>query len=468
MTSTDAHSATATRAGAGWLLLTACCLGTFLLLLYTSIVTVALPSIGTGLDAAFGSRQWVIDIYTLALAGLLLGAGAVGDAVGSRRLYLVGLSGFTLATLGCGLAPSAAALVAMRAAQGVAGAAMFAAILPLIGLTYTEAKQRATAFAVWGAVAGAASAVGTVCGGVITEYASWRWLFLGAVPVCVLTLYLASRTLPVVIEPGAESASAGRRITDIDWPGIALITLAVTAFAYAVITGGESGWDTAGSTVGWMLAATAGCAFIRVERFATEPILPLGLFRTARFVAVLLVAFGYYFAAFGALPAIAAWLQTDVGLGSLATSFVLVVQLLVFIAVSGLLGRQLHRRHPAWMLGGGTILVGIGALAGLAVTAGNGWGALLPFLVLSGAGAGIVSPALPAAAIASTADRYAGAASSAANAARQLGLALGIAVCGTITRTATTDSISMALTACGALALGAGVAAVHLLRREPD
>lgn len=459
-------NAEATDSRVSWSPLVACCLGTFLLLLYTSIVTVALPSVGTGLHAGFASQQWIINAYTLALAGLLLGAGAISDALDSRRVYLAGLVGFTLATLACGLAPSPAWLIGARACQGAAGAAMFASILPLIGLTYTHSRQQATAFAVWGAVAGAASATGTVSGGVLSEYAGWRWMFLGALPLCLGTLVLTARSLPPTVPaPSPASPRTGRPV---DWPGIALISVAVTAWTYAVVAGGESGWSAPDSILAWLVTAGAAGAFVLVERASRRPVLPLDLFATPPFVGVLLAAFGYYFATFGALPAIATWMQSRLGVGSSVASLVLVVQLVVFVAVSALIGERLHGLRPSWTLGGGTVLVGVGALTGTAtmlLTSEAEWPALLPFLVLSGVGAGVASPVLPAVAIAAVPVHYAGTASAAANAARQLGLALGVAVCGTITHSATTGGVSVALAAGGALAIAAGTMAARLLRR---
>ncbi|MFC4909497.1 MFS transporter [Actinomadura gamaensis] len=455
------RSGDAGRRPARWLPLAACCLGTFLLLLYTSVVTVALPSLGADLGAAFGARQWIIDVYTLALAGLLLGAGALSDALGARRLYLAGLALFTLATLACGAAASPSWLIAARAVQGTAGAAMFASILPLIGSAYAG-RDKATAFAIWGAVAGAASAVGTVGGGVLAEYAGWRWIFLGAVPLCALALAIAARFLP----PADRGSRGDRGARGLDWPGIATITVAVTASTYAVIAAGESGWTAPGTIAGGLAAGAALTAFVLFERATARPILPPALFTTPGFVGVLLVAFGYYFAAFGALPSLSAWLQADAGLGALATSLVLVAQLLVFIAVSGLVSNRLQRLSPHWTLGAGTVVIGAGALTGIALDAGSGWPALLPFLVLSGVGAGIVSPVLPAVAMASVPARYAGTAGAAANAARQFGLTLGVAICGIFTHTVHAAGVRSALVLCGLLATLTGAIAVLLLRHR--
>ncbi|MGI5232334.1 MFS transporter [Actinoallomurus sp. CA-142502] len=444
-----------------WLPLVACCLGTFLLLLFTTIVTVALPRIGAELHAGFGAQQWIIDVYTLALAGLLLGAGSLSDVLGGRRVHTVGLAVFGVATLACGLADTPLMLIVARAVQGVAGAAMFATILPLIALTYTG-RARGTAFAVWGAVAGAASAVGTVGGGVLTEHLGWRSTFLAALPLCALALVLAVTSLPDM------PATPGR----IDWPGVVTISVAVTSLAYTVITG--SGWSAPGTLLGLAVAVAAGTGFVLAERAGAHPILPPALFGTRAFAGVLLAAFAYYFAAFGALPDISTWLQSELRTSSSATSLVLTVQLVVFMGVSGLVSSRLHGLPQSWTLGGGTVAVGLGCLTGLALDAGSGWPALLPFLVLTGAGAGVVSPVLPAVATTAVPPSHAGTAGAAANSARQLGLALGVATCGTVfhsrppTPGGAAAGVTGALAVCGILAVTCGALAAGLLHPRPD
>ncbi|WP_329194479.1 MFS transporter [Streptomyces sp. NBC_01435] len=158
------------------------CTATFLLLAYATVVTVAIPAIATDLHTDFAALQWVVDLYTLALAALLIVCGAVGDALGRRKVFLAGFGLFTLASLACGLAPGVRELIAFRGVQGVGGAAMFATTLPLIRASY-HGREQHRAFAVWGAVAGLAAAVGNVCGGLLAEALGWRWIFLLAVPV---------------------------------------------------------------------------------------------------------------------------------------------------------------------------------------------------------------------------------------------------------------------------------------------
>ncbi|SHF93865.1 MFS transporter [Streptoalloteichus hindustanus] len=439
-----------------WRPLVAACLGTFLLVVYTTIVTVALPRIGADLGGGFGALQWVVDVFTVALAGLLLGMGSLSDNLGRRRVYLVGLVAFGLATLGCGLAGSVSVLIAARAAQGIAGAAMFATILPLVGLTY-RGPARARAFAVWGTVAGAAGAVGTVAGGVLAELLGWRWIFLGSLPLCAVAVVLGVTSL-------TESDRAGNRV---DLPGIVTFTLAATALTYTVINGGDHGWSARGTVVGAAVTVLAAVAFVVAERRSPAPMVPPALFGTRAFVGVLVVAFSYYFSGFGALPVLSLWLQENTGLGALNTSLVLAVQVVVFFLVSALISDRLHGPAPSLVLGGATVLIGLGCAAAAAVLISPQWTALVPMLVVTGFGAGMVSPVFPAVAIAAVPASYGGTAGAAANSSRQLGLALGIALCGTIYRAHgpdTTGGVVDVMLCCAVLAVLGGALAAGLLR----
>ncbi|MFE3173362.1 MFS transporter [Amycolatopsis sp. NPDC059090] len=447
-------------AAPSWVPLIAACVGTFLLLVYTSIVTVALPGIGTELGAGYGQLQWIVDVFTVALAGLLLGFGSLSDLLGRKRVYLAGLILFSLATLVCGLAGTPGELIAARLVQGVAGAAMFATILPLVGLTY-EGRDRARAFAVWGTVAGVASAVGTFSGGVLAQLLGWRWIFFVSLPLCVVAIIMAATSLK-------ESPRARGR--GVDCPGIVTFSLAATGLAYSIITGGDRGWLSAGAVIGYLVTVVAIAAFAVVERRSGAPMVPTSLFATRRFVGVLLVAFSYYFAGFGALPVISLWLQNATGLSPAATSAVLALQVVVFVVVSALISGRLHTRSPGRVLGGATALLGLGCLTAVAVLLSPTWIALLPALILTGIGAGIVSPVFPAVAIASVPAEYGGTAGAAANSSRQLGLALGIAVSGAVYATreegskGATHGLVLVLLLCGVIAAVSGLVGGWLLR----
>ncbi|ANZ19030.1 MFS transporter [Streptomyces noursei] len=404
-----------------WLPLVATCLGTFMLLVYSTIVTVALPSMAHDLHASFGSLQWIVDVYTLALAGLLLGMGSLGDNLGRKRLYLAGLGIFGVSTLVCGLAGNVAVLIAARAVQGLAGAAMFSTLLPLIGLTYTG-RDKGVAFAIWGAVAGAAAGIGNVAGGILTQFLSWQWIFFGGVPVCVLTVALSAAVL-------IDDASTSTRI---DYLGICTFTLAAIGITFGIIRGGEQGWGATSAVLGFVVGVLMLIAFILVERASSNPMISLSLFRKREFNGTLVAAMGYYLAGFGSLPVMSIWLQDSVGLTSLPTALVITVQPVAFFTTSAVVGSALHRLPSYVTLGGGTVAVGVGNVLMLTVDAGSSWAALVPGLVITGIGAGIVSPVLPAIAMSAAPASQSGVASAAANCARQLGLALGIAVLGSV------------------------------------
>lgn len=254
-----------------WLPLVAICLGAFILLVDVTIVNVALPRMADDLHASFASLQWVIDIYALALAALLMVTGSLADLFGHRRLYALGLTVFALASLACALAPNAAVLITARAVQGVGGAAMFATSAALVSATY-HGRDRGVAFGVWGAVNGAAAAAGPIVGGLLTEGFGWQAIFLVNLPIAVVAVALTLRVLPAP----APAARSGARL---DLPGAAAFTLAAAALTYALIRGGEHGWGDALTVSAFVVAALAAVGFVVAEHRSSHPMLELALLR---------------------------------------------------------------------------------------------------------------------------------------------------------------------------------------------
>ncbi|MEX3737267.1 MFS transporter [Mycolicibacterium porcinum] len=456
--SDSAHPVAATAPRTDWRPLLACCAATFLLLAYTTVVTVSVAGIADDLGAGFAVAQWIIDVYTLVLAALVLAMGTLGDRLGHRRLFLIGLAAFAAASVACALAGSGALLVGARAAQGVGGAALFATAVPLLTQCYSG-RARAVSFAVWGACAGAGSTVGTIAGGAVTEFIGWRWLFVGALPVCLIALVAGFISLP------RESHRGG----PIDLAGTLLITTSMTGVTFAMINAGEHGWTSVGTISGVLVGLGSAAAFVPSQRRAAHPVLPAGLFATRGFTAVLIAGFSYYFAAFAALPVLSRWLQSTEAMRPLQAALVLTIQLVAFIAVTLLFSARLHDAPRSWVLGGGTVLTGLACLSGAALTARPEWTTLIAALAVTGIGAGIVSPVLPAVAATSVPPARAGTAASAANAARQLGLTIGIALCGTLAQPhpgagISTSGLVAALVAAGGVALCGGALSVALLR----
>ncbi|MEZ0053309.1 MFS family permease [Mycobacterium sp. MAA66] len=451
--------AAATNQSTDWRPLLVCCTATFLLLVYTTVVTVSVSTIAAELGAGFTVSQWIVDVYTLVLAALVLAMGTLGDRLGHRRLFLIALAAFGAASAACAVSASGGLLVGARAAQGIGGAAIFATAVPLLTQCYVG-RTRGIAFAVWGAVAGAGSTVGTLAGGAVTEFVSWRWLFIAATPVCAVAMVLGGIALP------RESHRGGR----VDLAGTALITGAMTGVTFAMINAGENGWTSLGTVASAVAGLGAAGAFALVQGHAAHPVLPAGLFATRGFAGALVVAFTYYFGAFAALPVLSRWLQGTAGMKPLQAALILTIQLIAFIAISLTCSARLHDAPRSWVLGGGTVLTGLACLSAVALIARPDWTTLIVALVGTGIGAGIVSPVLPAVATTSVPPARSGTAAAAANAARQLGLTIGVALCGALAQTSdpaagiSTGALTAALIACGIVALGGGAISIGLLR----
>ncbi|MEX3645725.1 MFS transporter, partial [Mycolicibacterium porcinum] len=291
------------------------------------------------------------------------------------------------------------------------------------------------------------------------EFIGWRWLFVGALPVCLIALVAGFISLP------RESHRGG----PIDLAGTLLITTSMTGVTFAMINAGEHGWTSVGTISGVLVGLGSAAAFVPSQRRAAHPVLPAGLFATRGFTAVLIAGFSYYFAAFAALPVLSRWLQSTEAMRPLQAALVLTIQLVAFIAVTLLFSARLHDAPRSWVLGGGTVLTGLACLSGAALTARPEWTTLIAALAVTGIGAGIVSPVLPAVAATSVPPARAGTAASAANAARQLGLTIGIALCGTLAQPhpgagISTSGLVAALVAAGGVALCGGALSVALLR----
>ncbi|MFD4561166.1 MFS transporter [Streptomyces sp. NPDC058469] len=415
-----------------WGPLTAVCLGTFMLLLDVTIVVVALPDMARSLHASLSDLQWVVDGYALALAALLLGVGAAADILGRRRVHVVGVVLFAVASLLCGLAGGPGALVAARAVQGVGAAAMLATTLPLLGSVY-QGRQRSVALGVWGAVSGGAAAVGPVLGGVLTEGPGWRWIFFVNLPVSVAAVWLTLRVVP---------ESRGPRGMRIDWLG----TVAFAGFAggvtYAVVRAGEDGWGAWVTLGSFAVAALALVCFVLVERRVAHPLLDLSLLRKPAFVGVMAGALAFNGVAFGGMPYLSIWLQTVLGMSPVRGGLTLLPLTGAAVVVSVLAGKLLHGVPARLTIGGGLLLIGTGCFCQAVLGAGSDWTTLVPGLVLVGVGTGLVAPGIAGAALAAVPAERAGMAGGAVNTVRQLGYALGVAVSGTVLTSRMRDTLS--------------------------
>ncbi|MER7770513.1 DHA2 family efflux MFS transporter permease subunit [Kitasatospora sp. NPDC096140] len=405
-----------------WLPLVAVSLGSFMLIVDTTVVTIALPDIGTDLNASLSSLQWVMNIYTLVLAALTLSAGSVGDLLGQRKVYLLSLAIFGGSSLLCAVAPNLGLLITARGLQGVGGAAMFVTSMALLGTTY-EGKDRGTAMGVWSAVIGAAAAVGPIFGGLLTQSMSWRAIFYVNIPISLVTILMTRAGFTESKKP------KGARI---DAPGLLSFALASGALTYALILAGEKGW-TAPSVIGLLAVAALGVAFFVVaEQRHPNPMLDLALMRNGSFLAIMLstVASAWGFAS---LVFTSLWLQSVVGLSPVKAGLALVPLAATTFVVSTLSGKRLHGVSSRVTITLSLVLIGVGcALNGLVVDGRSSWAAVLPGLVVIGSGVGIGVPATGAAVFAAVPPQRAGMGSGAMATFRQLGQALGVAVLGVV------------------------------------
>ena len=320
-----------------WLPLFTVCLGTFMLLVDVTIVNVALPDMAADLKTGFGSLQWVVDAYALALAALVLGTGSIADRIGHRRAYVGGLALFAAASFVCGIAPNSGALIAARAVQGVGAAAMFATTFALLNSNY-QGRDRGTAYGMWGAVSGASAAVGPIVGGLLTEGISWRWIFFVNLPVSVLAIVLCVTALDDTHEPVHSR---------IDLPGMASFTAAAGTLTYGLIKANEDGWAAPASWGCLLASAVLFTVFVFVERARSAPMLDLELLRNRRFAGVLIAGLVLTLSAFSAFTYTSIWLQSVLGLSPIQAGLTGLPLSVSAFVVSAAIGRFLHGSRPA-------------------------------------------------------------------------------------------------------------------------
>jgi EmrB/QacA subfamily drug resistance transporter len=408
--------------GNKWWTLVAVCLGMFMLLLDITIVNVALPDIQRALQSSFSDLQWVVDAYALTLAAFLLTAGSLADMYGRRLLYLIGLAVFTLASVLCGFAVTTLMLQLSRALQGVGGAIMFAVSLALLADAF-RGKDRGIAFGAWGAVTGLAVAIGPLLGGVLTSGLSWRWIFFVNVPIGIVALAIA---VARVAESRAPDASRP------DWAGFALFTVALSSLVYGLIESNQRSF-TDGLVLGcFAAAAVLLVAFVIVERRSTHPMFDLNLFMLPTFSGGSVAAFGLSASIFAMILYLVLYLQDILGYSALATG-VRVMFLSGGTLVTATVAGRLSSRVPARLLiGPGLIMVGVGLLLMRGLNAGSSWTHLIPGMIVSGLGIGLVNPPLASTAVGVVRPQQAGMASGINSTFRQVGIATGIALLGAL------------------------------------
>jgi EmrB/QacA subfamily drug resistance transporter len=411
---------------ARWLALIVLCLGDLMIVLDTTIVNVALPSIRNDLGFSQTSLAWVVNAYLLTFGGFLLLGGRLGDLFGSRRLFLIGISVFTLASLACGLSTGQGMLVAARAVQGVGGAIVSAVAFSLIMNLFTESGERAKAMGVFGFVMSGGGTIGVLLGGVLTDVLTWHWIFLVNLPIGVLVYTLSLRLLPAT-----RGIAAGGRV---DVTGAILVTASLMTAVYAIVNGNDFGWTSA-RTLGLLaVAAVLLAAFLLLESRIETPLMPLALFKlhnlaTANVVGVLWAAamFAWFFLSALYLQLVLGYSPLDVGLAFLPANIIMGA---FSIGLSAKLVMRFGVRRP---LGVGLLLAAIGLGLFMRAPVGGSFAVdVLPSMILLGIGAGMAFNPLLFAAMSDVAPTESGLASGVVNTAFMMGGALGLALLASI------------------------------------
>lgn len=418
-----------------WWTLLAVCSGTFMLLLDTTIVYVALPSIRADLGGSFADVQWVVDGYALALASLLLTAGIFADRFGRRRLYAIGLIVFTSGSALCGAAQSPLMLILSRAFQGIGGSMMFATGLALLAGAF-EGKQRGTAFGVWGMVTGIASGLGPIVGGLFTTDLNWRGIFFVNVPIGVLALAVVLRRVDEARAPKPRA---------LDWPGFALLTTGLVGLIYGLIRAGEQGW-TERTTLAVLAAGTILLiAFLVAEAVNPRPMFDLSLFRIPTFLGGSIAAFAMNGSMFAMFLFLAIYYQGVLGYSALATGVRFLIPSGAMFASSLLAGRLSTRMPVRLLIGGGLLVVGAGLLLMGSLSPTTGWTHFIPGFIIAGLGAGVVNPPLASTALGVVELGRSGMASGVNATFRQIGLCTSVAVLGSLQATVVGDRLASGL-----------------------
>ncbi|MGH3822003.1 MAG: MFS transporter [Pseudonocardiaceae bacterium] len=432
-----------------WLALLVLCLGDLMIVLDTTIVNVALPSIRVDLGFSEASLAWVVNGYMLTFGGFLLLAGRMGDLFGHRRLFLIGLTLFTAASFACGLAGSPAFLVGARAVQGLGGAVVSVVALSLIMTMFTEPAERAKAMGVIGFVIAGGGSIGVLLGGVLTDALDWHWIFLVNIPIGVLVIALCLVLVPTGAGPGA-----GR----LDVAGSVTVTAALLIAVYAIMDGNQAGWVSV-RTIGLLvLAAVLFAVFLRIEARAESPLMPLGLFRirslaTANAVGVLWAAamFGWFFLSALYMQLVLGYSPLEVGLAFLPANLIMGA---FSLGLSEKIVMRFGIRAP---LATGMVLFAVSlALFARAPVEGSYVLDVLPGMILLGLGMGISFNPVLLAAMNEVEPSDAGLASGVANTSFMMGGALGLAVLASLAEARTS-----ALTADGVDRLAALTGGYH-------
>jgi EmrB/QacA subfamily drug resistance transporter len=407
-----------------WWILPVLCLSLFLVVVDNTIVNVALPTMARTLGAGTSQLQWIVDAYSLVFAGLLLLAGSLGDRYGRKGVLQVGLVWFGLTSVAASLSHTPGQLIAARAAMGLGSALVFPATLAILTNVFTEPTERAKAIGIWSAVTGLAVALGPITGGALLAHFSWGSIFLVNLPLVVLALVAGHILIPTSRDPVV------RRL---DVPGVVLSIAAVTLLVFTIIEAPGRGWLSPDTVAGFAGAVVLAAVFVRRERTTPEPMLDVTLFRNLRFSAASLSVAAAFFCLFGFIFVVTQYFQFARGYSACSAG----LHTLPFAVAAGVMA-PLGARLALVV---GTKLVVAGGLASMAVgflvasfldTGSSYWGAVVPSMVLMGAGLTLTTAPATEAVMGALPPERAGVGAAVNDTTRELGGTLGVAVVGSV------------------------------------
>jgi DHA2 family methylenomycin A resistance protein-like MFS transporter len=398
-------------------------LGYAVVQLDVSVVNVAIKSIGTGLGGGITSLQWVVNAYTIGFAAFILTAGALGDRIGAKRVFVAGFLLFMVASAACGVAPTLTLLVAARAVQGLGAAVLVPSSLTLLNHAYPEPAARARAVGLWLAGASLALSGGPLVGGVLIATLGWRAIFFINVPVALVGIYLTTRWV-------GETPRASDRGIDVSGQIAAVLTL--TALVAATIEGGSQGFTAPGVLAGFGLALVSGAVFLTLEGRGERPMLPLGLFRSRLFSVSAAIGLLINIAFYGLIFLFSLLFQREQHLTPLQTGLALLPIMVAITGANLAAGRISELLGPRRTVAGGTLLMTVACAGLLGVDGGTGYMGMVIQISLLGFGAGCIVPVITSELLGSVDRSRSGVAAGTLNTMRQTGSAVGVALFGSL------------------------------------
>lgn len=459
-----------------WIATAVASAGLFLAVVSTTVVSVALPTIGRDLHASATDLQWVVDAYVLVYAGLLITGGVIGDRFGRKGVFILGVAIFGAGSLLTGLAPDVGLLLLGRVIQGIGPALLVPGSLTIIRASFEDDKQRALAIGIWSMSAGIALAVGPVLGGVIVDGIGWRWVFLFNAPVAAALVLVAALTVHQLPRLPVRSR--------FDWLGLILSTAGLALLVYAVIEGQARGWGYSPVLTGFAVGAAVLVVFVAWEHRVAHPLIDVSLFRNLRFTAANTAAFVVFFAFVGIIVYFSLYFQQVQGNSPLVAGLDVCVIGVTLAITSALAGSLVGLIGERWPLLVGLVISGAATLGLLRLQPDTGIGSIWWDFALVGGGIGLCGTVTTTITMSAVESSRAGMASAIVNALRQVGQVFGVAVLGALVyarlpggsagnrldpsqSSAFVAGLHNALWVCGLALLGVALIAAVLTRGKP-